>query len=215
MMPNRKITIAIILSGIIFYVSSCFRNNKNENAESLPETVSYNFNIRPILSDKCFKCHGPDANHREAHLRLDIADSAYAELKEMKGAFAIVPGKPDRSELLRRVTSSDAGYQMPPPDAHLGALTDHEKKLFEKWIKQGAKYERHWAFATPVKTKLPSIGSPSWPKNEIDYFVLHKLEEQGLAPNEASDKERLLKRVCLDLTGLPPALDQMDQFLAD
>jgi len=91
MMPNRKLTIAIILSGVIFYISSCFRNNKNDHAERLPEIVSYNFNIRPILSDKCYKCHGPDANHRQAHLRLDIADSAYAPLQEPKGIFAMCP----------------------------------------------------------------------------------------------------------------------------
>jgi hypothetical protein len=215
MMPKRKITIAIILSGTIFYVSSCFRNNKNENTESLPETVSFNFNIRPILSDKCFKCHGPDANHREAHLRLDIADSAYAPLKEPQGLFAIVPGKPDQSELLKRITSSDVSYAMPPADAHLGALSEYEKKLFEKWIKQGAKYEKHWAFTVPKKIQLPSVDKKTWVKNEIDYFILRKLEQQALLPNEEADKERLLKRVCLDITGLPPAIELMDKFLAD
>jgi len=215
MMPNRKLTIAIILSGVIFYISSCFRNNKNDHAERLPEIVSYNFNIRPILSDKCYKCHGPDANHRQAHLRLDIADSAYAPLQEPKGIFAIVPGKPEQSELIKRITSSDVSYAMPPSDAHLGALTEYEKKLFEKWIEQGAKYEKHWAFTVPKKIQLPSVDNKSWVKNEIDYFVLHKMEQEGLSPNEEADKERLLKRVCLDLTGLPPGLDMMDKFLAD
>ena len=214
-MPNRKLTIAIILSGVIFYISSCFRNNKNDHAERLPEIVSYNFNIRPILSDKCYKCHGPDANHRQAHLRLDIADSAYAPLQEPKGIFAIVPGKPEQSELIKRITSSDVSYAMPPSDAHLGALTEYEKKLFEKWIEQGAKYEKHWAFTVPKKIQLPSVDNKSWVKNEIDYFVLHKMEQEGLSPNEEADKERLLKRVCLDLTGLPPGLDMMDKFLAD
>src|ERR1700730_12025028 len=118
-MLSRSLAITLIISGTIFFVSSCLRNNKTDHADKLPETVSFNFNIRPILSDICFKCHGPDANHREAHLRLDIRDSAYAALKEMKGAFAIVPGKPDQSELIKRISSSDISYMMPPPDAHL------------------------------------------------------------------------------------------------
>lgn len=213
-MPKRTITIAILFAGIVFYISSCFRDSKT-SSDSLPETVSYNFNIRPILSDKCYKCHGPDATHRQAHLRLDIADSAYAPLKETKGAYAIVPGKPEESELIKRVTSPDTSYMMPPPDAHLGMLTGREKKLFEKWIKQGAKYEKHWAFVVPKKMPLPDVDNKSWAKNEIDYFILQKQNEEGLAPNEEADKERLLKRVCLDLTGLPPTLDMMDAFLAD
>ncbi len=107
---------------------------------------SYNFHIRPILSDKCFKCHGPDVSKQEAGLRLDYAKFAYAPLKEMKGAFAIVPGKPDESELFKRVSSTDSSYMMPLPESHLGALTPYQVKLFKKWIEQGAKYETHWAF---------------------------------------------------------------------
>jgi hypothetical protein len=194
---------------------SCLHHPNSSVANDLPDVVSFNFDIRPILSDKCFKCHGPDANHREAHLRLDIADSAYAPLKVTKGAYAIVPGRPGESELLRRVGSSDATYQMPPPDAHLGALTPRETRLFEKWIRQGAKYERHWAFTPPVKAPLPQIKDKDWVRNEIDYFVLDRLEKMGLQPNAQADKERLLKRVCLDITGLPPSLEKMDAFLAD
>ncbi len=138
-------------AGILIF-ASCFHNNSNRESDK----ISYNFDIRPILSDKCFKCHGPDANHREAHLRLDIADSAYAPLHNTKGAFAIVPGHPDRSELLKRVSSSDLSYQMPPADTHLGALTPQEVSLFEKWIRQGAQYERHWAFTPPVKSPAPA-----------------------------------------------------------
>jgi len=181
----------------------------------MPELVSYNFNIRPILSDKCFKCHGPDANHREAHLRLDIADSAYAPLKEDKGHFAIVPGDPGRSELLKRVGSTDAEYMMPPPDAHLGSLNEYETRLFEKWIKQGATYQRHWAFTIPVKSPLPGLKDKSLARNEIDYFILDKLGRMGLSYNEPADKERLFKRLCLDLTGLPPSLEMMDKYLSD
>lgn len=199
------------LSFSLFF--SC--RQQGSSSERLPETVSYNFHIRPILSDKCFKCHGPDANKREASLRLDIASFAFAPLKETKGAFALVPGNPQLSEMLRRISSTDSSYMMPPPEAHLGMLTEHEIKLVEKWIKQGAKYETHWAFSLPKKAPLPEISDKSWVKNEIDYFVLHKLDAAGLTPNEEADKERLLKRVAFDLTGLPPSIALMDRFLAD
>jgi Protein of unknown function (DUF1553)/Protein of unknown function (DUF1549)/Planctomycete cytochrome C len=213
-MPIKSFAIAIITSGAICIMCSCLENHKSDSTSALPEKVSYNFNIRPILSDKCYKCHGPDASHREAYLRLDIADSAYSALKVTKGAYAIVPGKPDQSELLKRISSSDLTYMMPPPDAHLGMLNDSEKKMLKKWIEQGAKYEKHWAFTVPMKASLPSVSNSSWPKNEIDYFILRRMDQAGLAPNEQADKERLLKRISLDITGLPPSLDMMDKFLA-
>src|SRR5437016_1004153 len=122
-----------IILAIIIFISACHTNTPDK------DLVSYNFNIRPILSDKCFACHGPDANKRKAHLRLDIADSAYAPLKEMKGKFALVPGKPDESEVYKRISSDDPTYQMPIPDSHLGLLTEDQIALFKKWIQQGAK----------------------------------------------------------------------------
>ncbi|MBS1604636.1 MAG: PSD1 domain-containing protein [Bacteroidetes bacterium] len=198
----------LILGGTLFF-GSCLHSSSGTSA------VSYNFDIRPILSDKCFKCHGPDPSHRQAHLRLDIPDSAFAPLHNTKGAFAIVAGNPDQSELLRRVSSADPDYQMPPSDAHLGALTPREITLFRNWIKQGARYEKHWAFVPPVKTPLPGVHDTKWTRNEIDYFVLAKLEQENLHPNDQADKERLLKRLCLDLTGLPPTIARMDAFLAD
>jgi hypothetical protein len=215
-MQLRDLAIILTIAGAIFFASSCFRHHGGaETSGSLPDKVSYNFDIRPILSDKCFKCHGPDATHREAHLRLDIADSAYAPLKVTKGAFAIVPGNPEASLLLKRVASADPTFKMPPPDAHLGAFSEYEQKLFTKWIRQGAKYERHWAFTPPVKSPLPPLKDQEKANNAIDYFVLDKLRKNGLAMNPEADKERLLKRVCLDITGLPPSLKEMDAFLAD
>jgi hypothetical protein len=198
-------------------VNSCFTKN---SGDKLPDKVSFNFHIRPILSDKCFKCHGPDANKRQAQLRLDMADSAFAPLKETKGAFAIVPGKPDESELYKRISSTDTAYMMPAPESHLGVLTEYEIKLFKKWIEQGAHYETHWAFTPPKKSPLPKVNNKDpiaigWVKNEIDYFILQKLDEKDLSPNEEADKERLLKRASLDLTGLPPSLEMMDRFLND
>ena len=214
-MPFKTLTIIILFTGALNILISCMQGHERDSARDLPGKISYNFTIRPILSDKCYKCHGPDASHREAHLRLDIADSVYAPLKVTKGAFALVPGKPDQSEVYKRISSADQTYLMPPPDSHLGLLTDYEKQAIKKWIEQGAKYEKHWAFSLPVKATLPTIVNKAWPKNEIDYFVLHRIEQEGLTPNEQADKERLLKRASLDITGLPPTLEMMDQFLAD
>ena len=210
---KRLLACTVLIVASIVTLVSCFNNGRSE--ETLPKNVSFNFHIRPILSDKCFKCHGPDPSHREAGLRLDIADSAYAPLRNTKGAFAIVPGKPELSELLKRISSTDSTIVMPTPESHLGALSEHEVALFRKWIKQGAKYEPHWAFIAPVKVPLPEVKNKDWVKNEIDRFILSKLEEKGLDANEEADKERLLKRVSFDLTGLPPSIEMTDRFVAD
>jgi hypothetical protein len=206
----------LIIPVLLVTVVSCWLGCGNQNGADppLPDVVSYNFHIRPILSDKCFKCHGPDVSKQEAGLRLDYAKFAYAPLTQMKGAFAIVPGKPGESELYKRISSTDSSYQMPIPESHLGALTPYQVKLFEKWIKQGAHYEQHWAFTKPKKSPLPEVQDKGWTKNEIDYFVLKKQEEAGLKHNPESDKERLLKRVSLDLTGLPPSEELMNKFMA-
>lgn len=207
----------LAISGLLILttVAFLFIRSKGRNEVRLPATVSYNFHIRPILSDKCFKCHGPDASHREAFLRLDIADSAYAASRNTKGAFALVPGKPEESELYKRISSDDLTYLMPTPESHLNPLTEFEVRLFKKWIQQGAKYEPHWAFIAPKKLSVPEVGDKSWPKNEIDHFILARMDENGLYPNEEADKERLLKRLSLDLTGLPPSIERMDRFLAN
>jgi hypothetical protein len=142
-------------------------------------------------------------------------DSAYAPLKETKGAFAIIPGKPEESELIKRISSTDPSYQMPSAESHLGLLSEKEIALFTAWIKQGAKYEKHWAFVKPEKSPLPRVSDKEWPKNEIDYFTLAKMDEQGLDHNEEADKELLAKKVTLDITGLLPTIKMMDDFAAD
>jgi len=201
--------------GIIVLILACDRKGAGSYASApLPDSVSYNFDIRPILSDKCLACHGPDANKRKAGLRMDIAESAYSALKEDPDAHAIVAGKPELSAAYLRISSKDTSLLMPPPASNL-TLNQREIELIKKWIAQGAKYERHWAFTPPKKTSLPAVSDKKWPRNEIDYFILAKQEQKGLAPNEEADKERLLKRVALDLTGLPPSLNMMDAFLAD
>lgn len=210
---RRKILVAVcclIVAAIAF--TACL----NSTGEGLSDTgnISYNYHVRPILSDKCFKCHGPDQNKLEAGLRLDLPEFAFAPLKETMGAFALVPGKPEESEVFKRVISSDPNYIMPTPDSHLGALSAEEIAILKKWIEQGAEYEPHWAFVKPEKQELPKVKS-ALAKNEIDYFILARLKEKGLSMNEEADKERLLKRVSLDLTGLPPDEALIERFLND
>lgn len=205
--------IAVLCISMVFQACNGIRSQEGAS-EQIPDEVSYNFDIRPILSDKCMTCHGPDAGKREAGLRLDIAENAYAALAENPGAHAIVPGKPERSEAYLRIVTDDSTKLMPPASSHL-KLSAREIALIKKWIGQGAKYEKHWAFVPPVKAAIPQVSNKEWPKNPIDYFILAKQEQHGFAPNPEADKERLLKRVCLDLTGLPPDLALMDTFLAD
>jgi hypothetical protein len=190
-------------------------NSASNIEDQIPDTISYNFNIRPILSDKCYKCHGPDASKRQAGLRLDKPESAFQALKDNPGAHALVPGSPEMSELFRRVSTSDTSEMMPPANSNLKRLSPHEVELIKRWIKQGAKYEKHWAFVSPKLWPVPEVKDKEWPKNPIDNFILHKQEQYNIKPNPEADKEHLLKRVSLDLTGLPPALELMDRFLAD
>jgi hypothetical protein len=210
------IYLAIFFAGVIISFNACHNSSESSvAAEEIPDTISYNFNIRPILSDKCFKCHGPDANKRQANLRLDIPENAYGALKDDPGKHALVPGDPGASEVYRRITTTDSGDMMPSVKSNLKPLTSFEVKLIKKWIQQGAKYEKHWAFAPPKSPAVPEVEDKSWPKNAIDNFVLHKQEQKGFKPNPEADKERLLKRLCFDLNGLPPDIATMDRFLAD
>lgn len=183
-----------------------------EQAENA--TLDYNIHIRPILSDKCFACHGPDARAREAGLRLDVAASAYAALREHPNLHAIRPGKKEASEVWQRIISTDPDLQMPPPSFKV-ELTQEEIELIGRWIDQGAVYKPHWAFVPPSKPAIPSVKNRKWPRNEIDYFVLAEMEKQGLEPSRPSDPARLLKRLSLDLTGLPPDLSIQKQFAAN
>lgn len=180
----------------------------------LPSTwaakVSYNFDIKPILSDRCFLCHGFDEAHRAADLRLDIPEAAYAE---KDGSTPIVPGDPGASEIWQRIISTDPKKVMPTPESHL-SLTDAEKELIRKWIEQGAEYEKHWAFVPPQRPELPSTKDDPWVANPIDAFVLAKLQENELQPSPPANPSTLARRLALDLTGLPPTSDLADDFSA-
>jgi len=211
----KKIMWLLLLgAGIsVALLNACSNAAMYDNA--IPDVVSYNYDVRPILSDKCFNCHGPDAQKREAGLRLDIASEAYKALQEHPQKHALVPGNPEASELFARITTTDTSLLMPKVSSKLPRLSEHEVAILKKWIAQGAKYEPHWAFVLPQKAALPAVNEKSWPVNEIDYFVLSKMERQGLSPNETADKERLLKRVCMDLTGILPTPEQTAAFVND
>jgi len=175
--------------------------------------VDFNFQIRPLLSDRCFKCHGPDEKSRKAKLRLDTAEGAYALLDKDEGTHAIVPGHVDRSEMVRRITSTDPDEKMPPPKSNLH-LEQHEIALIRSWIEQGAEYKPHWAFIPVDKVEVPKITS-SWAHNPIDKFVLEKLQPAHLQPAQEASKETLIRRLSLDLTGLPPSVETIDSFVND
>ena len=187
--------IVILVAGLAFSIYF-LSNQKKGNHKT---EISYNRDIRPILSDKCFLCHGPDANTRKAGLRLDVQSAAFAELQVNKGHFAIVPGSPEKSELIRRIESTDPAVLMPLPESNLPQLTPEEIAVFKQWIKEGAKYEKHWSFIPPVKTELPEVDNEKRVKNEIDNFILEKVEKSGLKPNEGASRETLIKRAFADI----------------
>ncbi len=204
-------TIVLLLISVFLWSDFLPAYQANQSSQIL----DYNFHIRPILSDKCFVCHGPDAAQREANLRLDTPEGAYAALKSQSNRHAIVPYQLSQSEVWNHINSKDETILMPPPDANLH-LTQAEIALIGKWIEQGAKYKPHWAF-TPIQvTELPTkLKLKKWARNEIDYFILAKLEAQRLKPNPEATKSYLLKRLSFDLLGLPPTLEQQTAFLTD
>jgi hypothetical protein len=169
--------------------------------------IGYNRDVRPILAENCFACHGPDSASRKADLRLDRREVAI----EMG---ALVPGKPDESELVKRITSADADTQMPPPASHK-ALTPQQKQLLTDWIACGAEYQPHWSFIAPVRPVVPEVQDKAWPKSPIDNFILSKLESMGLRPAPEADRRTLARRASLDLTGLPPEPAEVEAFVND
>jgi len=204
---NLKLLSFFFLALLCLY--SCQNNTTIEQ-----RTISFNYDIKPILSDRCFACHGPDANKREADLRLDTPEGAYAALAENPGHFAIVPGDADDSEIFLRITSDDPELKMPPPESNL-SISEQEVALIRAWIEEGAKYEAHWSFIPPTKTALPEVQNANWPKNEIDHFVLAQLEEKQWTPTEEAEKATLLRRLSFDLSGLPPTVTEVNNFVAD
>jgi hypothetical protein len=176
------------------------------------QKVDFNFQVRPILSDKCFNCHGPDPRMRKAGLRLDTKQGAFGPTKS--GDRALVPGDLDASQLFWRITAEDPSERMPPKS--LGrSLSPEEINLLKRWIEEGAKWEAHWSFLPPVAVPVPPVKDPSWPRNALDRFILARLNAEALTPAPEASKERLIRRLTFDLTGLPPTLAEIDAFLSD
>ncbi len=182
--------------------------------ENLPEKIDYNHHIKPILSDKCFICHGPDKAKVKAGLQLHLPEFAFSELEGSPGKFAIIPGNLKQSQLVHRILSDDPNMVMPEPESHL-KLTDSEKAMLIKWIDDGAEYKEHWAFLPPQTPKLLQVKLKEKVANPIDHFILAKLEDEGLQPNIRADKEILLRRLSFDLTGLPPNPLEIASFVND
>ena len=181
--------------------------------EDLPELIDFNFHVKPILSDRCYACHGPDKNTRKAGLRLDLEENAFAALTSGKHAF--VKGDLGKSESIIRMLSEDPEVQMPPPESKL-SLDPKEIATIVKWVEQGAEWKPHWSFIIPEKPDVPEDFPSEWEiNNEIDAFIYEKQGASGLSPSKKANKERLIRRVTMDLTGLPPAIKEIDDFLAD
>jgi hypothetical protein len=176
------------------------------------QEVDFNRDVRPILSRHCFKCHGPDDTVRKAGLRLDLESGATGVAKS--GEHAIVPGRPNQSELIRRIFAMDEDERMPPASTK-NPLTAAQKDSLRRWIAAGAKYQQHWAFVPPVQAPLPKVRQTDWPRNPIDYFVLARLEAAGLGPSAPANRYTLVRRVYLDLMGLPPTPAEADSFVSD
>ena len=173
--------------------------------------VDFARDIQPLLSDNCFACHGPDAKQRKADLRLDTRDGALADLD---GVSAVVPGKPSESELVARITTDDEDDLMPPPDSGK-QLDAAQKALLQRWIADGAEYDLHWAYKPVARPTPPRVKNGSFVLNDIDRFVLAKLQGKGHEPAPESDRRTLIRRLSFDLTGLPPTWEQVQAFVTD
>ncbi len=198
-------TVALLLAASVFVF------NRLVSADDA--AVSFNRDIRPIFSDTCFRCHGPDAGARKAGLRLDIREEALKKTKS--SATPIVPGKPEESEIVRRIFATEKYEVMPPEEAHK-ALTARQKELIKRWVAEGAKYEGHWAYQPVVRPTIPEIRNPqSTIRNPMDAFVQARLAKEGLQPAPEADRRTLVRRVSLDLTGIPPTPQEVAAFIAD
>lgn len=197
MVLPRLFTVAVVFSGLLGIPAEA------------EDQIAFDQQVRPILSNHCWSCHGPDEASRRGDLRLDLADIATA--RGESGAAAVVPGDADKSELISRIESHDADVRM-PPDAAKKPLSDEQKQTLREWINQGAKFSTHWAFRVPERPELPQFRRSEWARNEIDLFILKTLEDEQLQPVKEASPAVWLRRVTLDLTGLPPSLDELNDF---
>jgi len=200
----------------IFILSTCSTQEATVKSaaitqEVIPDVVDFNFHVKPILSDRCFTCHGPDEQKVAAGLALHVEEKAFVALGDNKDHFAIVAGDVEKSTLVDRIYSDDPEQIMPPPESNL-TLSDYEKAILKKWIAQGAQWKQHWAFTPPTKSDLPSIQTKEWIKNPVDQYILAKIEANGAQPSPAATPAKLLRKLSFDLTGLPPSIEDIRSF---
>ncbi|MEQ9290207.1 MAG: DUF1553 domain-containing protein [Cyclobacteriaceae bacterium] len=206
---NRYL-ILVLLPIVIVGCDSGLPDEVAKASHNLPDVIDFNFHVKPILSDKCFACHGPDAQNQKADLRLDEPDGAYAALSSGAG-HAVAPGNAGNSQLINRILATDKELIMPPAESNL-VLSPEEKATLVKWINQGAEYKPHWAFTKPELPKLPDV-IPDWAHNEIDRFIGEKLNQNGIEPAPTAAKEQLIRRLFFDITGLPPTIADMNRWM--
>ena len=214
---------ALILISIplcVMLSESCSSSNEiatwedTERIFTLPDEIDFIFHVKPILSDRCFKCHGPDEAKIEAGLQLHTEEKAFAALGKDFNRYAIVKGDPEKSGIIKRIFSTDPSDIMPPPESNL-SLSNREKAIIKKWIEQGAEWKEHWAFVLPEKVKVPNVTNKAWVSNPIDNFILQTLEKNQLQPSAQVKNEKLLRKLSFDLTGLPPSIEDISSFLKD
>jgi hypothetical protein len=201
------LALTVSLAPIVFCATMMFGGSVSAQSEPL----RFDRDIRPILSDNCFRCHGPDGKNREAGLRLDLKQHA---LGDRDGTVPFKPGDLDASEAWQRMTTDDPDLHMPPSDSNK-KLTPKQLGLIKQWIEEGAEWVDHWSFVAPVRHKLPQVSNPKWPHNPIDHFILKRLDDEGLKPSAAAQRHTLIRRLSFDLTGLPPTPKDVDAFLKD
>jgi mono/diheme cytochrome c family protein len=197
---------------LVFAAQATAQTGSSAAGKVSPAKLSFNQTVQPILSENCYACHGPDPGARKAKLRLDRAEFAYAP--HDKSGPAILPGRPDRSPLVRKIEAKNPKDRMPPPEAHK-TLKPEQIALLRRWVKEGAIYEEHWSFIAPKALPVPQVQQREWVRNAIDNFILDRLEKEGLKPSPETDKRSLIRRVTYDLTGLPPAPQEVEAFVAD
>jgi mono/diheme cytochrome c family protein len=206
---NSRAGYGWLLTGLLVCTSAAVSSARSPAG---PAKVDFNRDIRPILSEHCYACHGPDEQKRKAGLRLDVQENAFKELKS--GNRALVAGDLARSAMVAHITSTDPEEVMPPPK-HNRPLKPEQIALLKRWVQEGAQWKKHWSFIPPERSELLSVKDPKWPRNPIDYFTLARLEKEKLRPNPEADKPTLVRRATFDLTGLPPTIEEVDAFLAD
>ena len=195
------------------YIDNSNPNYENINVSNIPDDIDFNFHVNPIISDKCFACHGPDEKQRKANLRLDTQDGLYQLTEDLINKVIDVENL-EKSEMIRRIFHENESILMPPPESNL-SLSEYEKQILKKWILQGAKWKKHWSFIKPIKPEIPEIKNSDWTNNEIDFFIAKNIENNNLEFSKFESKEILLRRLYFDIIGLPPSVKEIDDYLKD